>query len=241
MLSEEEKQHILERIQLEQEIRQTLTPKQPPTSAAKPFWETLNSSFVLLVLTSLVTAIIVPYFQRNQSEIEWKRQIRADNIKYRLSMMRQCQQEFVVAATFTSEAHEIAQSALDPPVLTDMEYRRLRQALADSRKNRFKQNAKVLGLVIHFPDHAGVDNAIFAYTSVATDYITNAADYIDLKYRCSRPVKNKSAADADRKRLAGLQDAVENLERTKSAYDMCLSRLNHDILEEETRYEKFTF
>jgi hypothetical protein len=90
MLSEEEKQRILERVEYERELRAALSPeeKKPEKKEQKSVWDVLNSGIVLLLVTSMVSALIVPYFQRHQEQIDWKRQIRADNIKFKLGMMR---------------------------------------------------------------------------------------------------------------------------------------------------------
>ncbi|MEK6410422.1 MAG: hypothetical protein AABN34_26160 [Acidobacteriota bacterium] len=89
MLSDEEKNRIIEKIQLEEELRKTLSKKEPSgRSLINTIWEKAGSGLGLLLIGAVVTGILVPIFQHRQKTLEWERQIRYETVKYNLDMRR---------------------------------------------------------------------------------------------------------------------------------------------------------
>ena len=149
MLSEEEKERIIERAKFEADIKEQLGDESKPCES---LWERLNSKIAILIIGALITGILVPWLQYTQRALEWGRQIRYDNIKFQLEAMRNCLREFVHVSVFVSEAYEWMNYVKEKEYTTDEDYARFMELFTDMQSNRYKQNAKVRSLLIYFPD-----------------------------------------------------------------------------------------
>lgn len=212
-----------------------------PKPERKSLWNFLNSAVGLLLITSLITSGLVPYFQRKHQEGEWKRQLRADNLKYRLEMMRNCLKEFTQANTYTSQGYGLFQAVQDRTPLTASDYRAFQEQLRTVLTNRLQQNARVLGLTAFFRDQAGVEKAHFEYTRLATDYLATVREYLNLKYRVSSLRTPLPLEDPTRQSLERLEAQGQNLSEVTLAYSACVTKLTQEIGKEEQRYEKADF
>ena len=67
MISEEEKNHIIEKVKFENEIKKELS---PPRKIKK--WPWLENKLFLLMIGAIITGILVPFFQSTQKKIDWK-------------------------------------------------------------------------------------------------------------------------------------------------------------------------
>jgi hypothetical protein len=79
MLTPDEKERIIERVKFEENIRGELgdTDKRPSS-----WW---NSKIALLLVGSLITGVLVPWFQFIQNRLEWHRQNSFEYTQFRLT------------------------------------------------------------------------------------------------------------------------------------------------------------
>lgn len=182
MLSEEEKMHIIEKVQFENEIRKELS---APIERKKFSW--LNSKMFLLLIGSLITGILVPWFQYTHKAIEWKRQNEFDNINFRLKMMRDCLKEFVYLSAYTSEAYERTIPFMDKAYLSQKDYEDFEQQHIELQNSRFRQNAKVTSLLIHFPDANTLKRLFRDYAKNSSDYLIDLKHFVHAQYCISNP------------------------------------------------------
>src|SRR6185295_1522004 len=102
MLTDEEKNKIIERVQFEAQIRKDIqAASRDDDKPTKARW--LDSKMALLLIGSVLSGVLVPLFQYTQETIKWKRQNRYENVKYRLGMMRDGMKEFVFVHAFNAE------------------------------------------------------------------------------------------------------------------------------------------
>jgi hypothetical protein len=235
MLSDEEKQRIVDRIEFEREIREKIEKTKSP--ARKSLWETLNSGLVILLMGSLLSAIVVPIFQRYQHDLEWKRQTKAENMKYRLDKMREGLQEMELAATYTSEVHEIANTAGTFDRMSQSDFRKLYDRLTGVQSNRFKQNAAVHGFLLHFTDQPSATKAVMGYIAVSTAYIDTVRSYLQVKYEASIHPEDSQL----RTRLHNQEQIIADIQPLNEKYDECTKELNRQLEEREALYENFRF
>lgn len=147
MLTEEEKAHIIEKVNFENEIKKELS---PPEEQKRYGW--IESKIGLLVIGALITGIFVPTFQYTQKLWEWKRQNQFANLTFRLSVMRDCLREFIYLSAFAPEAYERIKPLLEERKLTVEEYKNFERQFVDLQNRRFVQNAKVISLMGYFED-----------------------------------------------------------------------------------------
>src|SRR5262245_53497303 len=120
-ISDEEKQQIIERLRLEQQLRTELQTSDEEEKTPSRFkW--LESKFGILIVGAIVSGILVPVFQYTQETIKWKRQNRYENVKYNLGMMREGMKEFVFVHEFVAEAYERARPFIENPTLSQKEF-----------------------------------------------------------------------------------------------------------------------
>ncbi|HEY3265800.1 MAG TPA: hypothetical protein VGM37_02650 [Armatimonadota bacterium] len=233
MLSDEEKTRITERVQYERDVREALTP--PPKQSGPGLWSLLNSSLGLLLVTSLITSFLVPRYQARQQRLDWQRQVTAENLKYRLGMMRECLMEFSLSNALTAEAYErvrplIAADRIDGPL-----YDSFRAQLLTLQNQRFQRAAKVMALIVYFPHRAEIADSVVRHNTQASLYVRSVEAYAELK-------RAPSADAAGRNReLTALRADLGDMSDVSQTYTAATELLLNDIHEEETRYEKFEF
>ena len=174
MLSEEEKAHIIEKVQFENAIKKELSPTEEPKRYG---W--IESKIGLLLIGALITGILVPTFQYTQKLWEWKRQNQFANLTFRLNVMRNCLREFNYLSAFAPEAYERIKPILKGKKLTSKEYNDLERQYVDLQNRRFVQNAKVKSLMVNFKDtkdfqklfEEEYSNALSLYMRCVREYI----------------------------------------------------------------------
>jgi len=242
MISEEEKNRILERIQLEEELRATLSKKKHSSdgSLLSTVWEKAGSGLGLLLIGAVVTGVLVPIFQNRQKTLEWERQIRYENVKFNLDMRRECLKEFMLAGTFLSEAIELVQPYRDDLRIPDKEFEQLQQRINGIQSGRFKQNAKVISMLVHFSDHEMVSRLFDEYTGATTTYLNNdITRFVFLKH--SLPVRPGSAHSGDLKEVTDLGNNIDNTTELTNRFDRVLNYMLQDIKTKEEEYAKARF
>jgi len=100
MLSDEEKQQIIEKLAFEKEVRGSLQKTDNGTSPPGSFaW--LESKLGLLLIGALLSGVLIPTFQCTQETFKWTRQNFYDNIKFQLSIIREGLKEFILIHALT--------------------------------------------------------------------------------------------------------------------------------------------
>jgi hypothetical protein len=135
-LSNEERDTLLEKLRIEQDLRKELAPKDEEKSSN--WWE---SKISLLVIGSVLTSLVVPWLQYTQKNFEWKRQNQFENSKHRLDKMRECLTEFASLSAFVAEGYERVHSFLLESAPSEDEYKAFEAQFIDLQNRRFKQNA----------------------------------------------------------------------------------------------------
>jgi len=244
VLSEEEKAHIVEKIKFEAEVRKSL---QKPCKSGKAFsW--LNSKIGLLLVGSLITGLLVPWFQFTQKTIEWKRQNQFDRVNYKLDMMRDCLKNFVLLQAYRAEAYERLQPFVVKAILTASDYADFKKQFITLQNKYFSQNAKVTSLIIAFTAMDKGNEASERLRQLFQDYIRDSTLYMrdidDL-------VKQKYCASNSRECL-GMETDITPEANTASKLKQYMTNLNRShasmvylmtklIREEERKNENFLF
>lgn len=149
-LTDGDKERIIERLQLERDIRNQLQAAEEPKKKSRFAW--VDSKVGILILGAIVSGVLVPIFQYTQETIKWKRQNRYENVKFRLGMMREGMKEFVFVHEFIAEAYEHARPLVENPIVTQKDVDLYYQQQLELQSKRFQQNAKFAALLIYFPD-----------------------------------------------------------------------------------------
>ena len=134
-------------------------------------WAKLNSNIVILILGSLITGILVPIFQNNQRTLEWRRQIKYEEVSFQIEMVRKCLAEFMTAAAFTSEAMERVMPFIEKQSISTAEYDKFKNDFVQMQNLRFRQNVKVASFAIYFDEQNEIQNLINTYTTNSTNYM----------------------------------------------------------------------
>jgi hypothetical protein len=149
-LTEADRRAIADRVALEVRLRQEIeSPKKHEPKRGVRGW--LESSFVLLLLGSALTGLLVPYLQQQQESVKWRRQNQYDNFKYRLTQMRQCLQDFLNLTAYPSDVNEIAKPVVANASVDGKQFDQFSLRFRDLQEKRFHETAKVMSLFIYFP------------------------------------------------------------------------------------------
>ncbi len=228
---------ILVRLQIEDEIKSSRS--QPQPAATRRWWDVLNSGLGLLLLTTLLSSFLIPLFQKHQQDVDWRRQMRADNAKYHLGLMRQCLEDLSSSGTFTSIAYERIRPVLRTLSITDKEFQSTRAALIDLQERRFVQNAKVRALLVHFPGRKTIEPLVFDYNRRATMYMRQIETFVYAVHAQSAASKSKDVGGGVD--LSSLSAELSEPEEMYRALDTCTREIFRQIEQEENRYENATF
>jgi len=233
MLSDEEKTHIVEKVQFENDIRKKLS------QGEKISWKTLlNHKISLLIIGFLLTGVLGTWFQHRQKESEWKARNRYDNINFRLGMMRDCLKEFTYLSSYVSEAEERLERFMELATLPDKDYEEFTQNYVELQNRRFRQNAKLSSLVIYFRD----DNLLTSfdvYLKKFTDYFTDLKSIAKIKHCTS----NKDACKptvTDRELLDNYDLVVQSHKmKLNSSYLLVSLKMKYHIRRIEDERQKW--
>lgn len=234
MLSEEEKKHIIEKVQFENEIRQKLS---IPSKPKRFSW--LNNRISLLLIGSVITGILVPLFQYTQKTIEWKRQNQFANINYRLGMMRDCLKEFVYLSAYIAEAYERVTPFMNKAQLTPKLYAEFEQGYIEMQNARFRQNAKVTSLMIYFQDTIILKQLFRDYIKETSDYLRDLKRFVRIQYCISNP-EQCTQKNANKKELNILRSKMDSfMAILNESYSKVIAKMKEDIGRFEDENENF--
>lgn len=233
-MTEEEKTEIVQRILSEPTLRK---PREEEPRRKSP-WEALNSGFVLLVFGSVVSAYLVPTFERTARQEEWRRTTLAENAKYRLEMMRQGLQKLTTLGAADPEAMTIAKEIQNEPRMDDRAYGELRKRWRALETTRFANAASVRASLVYFDRRAEIAEALEGYLDESGRYLDAVARYMDLRHAVQTNPEMRSQGAA---RLAGLASTVQSVAGLQKSYWTLADRLDGDIEAQEKRYEKLDF
>jgi hypothetical protein len=211
MLSDDEKYHIVERVQFENALRKELTEKSEPK---KFVW--LENKITLLIVGALLTGVCVPTFQYTQKLWDVKRQNQFNNLTFTLNAMRDCLREFTYLTALSAEARQRAEPLFKHTKLTKAEYDSFEHDYVDLQKRRCDQTAKVISLMSYFRDNQEIA------LPFEQDYSTALGDYLQ---RIDQAVALKACASGVN--VCGTKGHVEvGLAKTLGNLDVDLARLN---------------
>jgi len=88
MNTEEIKNEILAKLEIEREVREQLRRQQSDQSVStkKSPWAWLDSKFGLLLIGAVISGVFVPTFQFTQEGIKWHKQNRYDSLEDSLAV-----------------------------------------------------------------------------------------------------------------------------------------------------------
>jgi hypothetical protein len=233
MLSEEEKTHIIEKLRFENEIRQKLS---GPAEPKKSPW--LNSPISLLIIGSIISGFLVPWFQLTHKTIEWRRQNQFDNVNFQLGMMRDCLKEFVYLSAYSQEALDRVQPFMQLATPTRKDHEEFEQQYVELQNRRYRQNAKVSSLVIYFRDE-DIRKQFKDYLERCTNYLRDLKRFVKTKYcisnseACKKTDTNKDYLD---KYWLVVQSYIVEL---NSSYELVSRKMKEDIGRIENERQKW--
>jgi hypothetical protein len=205
-LTEKERHAIVERLRVEQDLREQLAPKSEDRGS--PWWE---SKIALLVIGSVLTSLVVPWLQYTQKNFEWKRQNQFDNGKYKLDRMREGLAEFIVLSAFVGEGYERGRPILLRRAIPETEQRKFETEFIDLQNRRFRQNAKVVSLMIHFRNATGWRDRFQEYLVGASDFFRLIEDAVRAHAsQAAEEEKEIDKVDKAVQQLDGLYTAISN-------------------------------
>lgn len=236
MSPEEEKGHIKKNVRRANEVR-----KETSIGASPKKFSWLNSRISLLLIGSLLTGILVPWFQISYRAIEWRRQNQFANVSFRLKMMRDCLTQFVYLSACTAEGYELVERFMDTAPLTHNDYEEFEQQCSDLQSRRFTQNAKVRSLTIYFRDAGRAKDLVLTYVHNCNRYFDMLRTFVRTKYAISNPT-NGEQTDLDEEDLDELRDKIDSYMTTlNNSYKAVIAKIREDIGEVEDESEEFRF
>ncbi|HET6670519.1 MAG TPA: hypothetical protein VFH15_09825 [Pyrinomonadaceae bacterium] len=240
MLTEEEKNRIVERVQFEAQIRKDIQPA--ATDDNKPSklrW--LDSKLGILLIGSLLTGVLVPVFQYTQETIKWKRQNRYENVKYRLGMMRDGMKEFVFVHAFNAEAYERIRPFAESQVVQKKDFETYFSQHVEMQNRRFQQNAKFASLLIYFPekDRANLRETYNDYLTSVQTYMGKLERTVQIRYALSQSPRpdQKEVLQLEFQELIQSLDSL--LEVINQKYDGVLQIMKEQIGGREDESESY--
>lgn len=206
----------------------------------------LNTRISLLLIGSLLTGILVPWFQLSYRAIEWRRHNQFENVNFQLSMMRDCLTEFVYLSACTAEGHELVEPFRNTVPLTNKLQERFEQQCFDVQSKRFKQNAKVRSLTIYFANADRVKHLVLTYVRNCNRYFDMLRTFVRTKYAISNPTNGEQTGldkiDLDRLEieLDKLEIEIDNYDTTlDNSYMAVIAKMKGEIGEAEDESEEF--
>jgi hypothetical protein len=215
-LTEDERAAIVERLSIEQDLRNQLAPKSKEPS--KRWWE---SPLALLLFGAAISSLLVPWLQFTQKNFEWKRQNQFENTKYELNQMRNCLTEFIVLWAIVGEGYERARPLLLQSAVTAEELKAFETQFIDVQNRRFQQNAKVVSLMIHFKDTSPLDERFQEYLSTSAQYFRALESQVRARQGGTAQAPSTDELDRALEQLNSVYEAIVNamMEQIGSAED----------------------
>lgn len=218
MLSDEERERIVERLRVEAQLRKQLSGEEDKRKPSR--WGWLESKLGLLILGAIVSGLLVPFLQKTQEDIKWVRQNRYDNLKYRVESVRAAIKELTLTHTFVAEAVERAHVEGEPRSRADTDA--YKKQLVEMHNRRFQQNAKFSSALALLPlnDREAAGANFNRYLSVTQQLMNlllpeTASDHV----RSPSPDKKAETTESL------MEDANVSYEKTLGGLNDCLRRL----------------
>ena len=223
-MTDEERSAILERLRTEQDLRKELAKPESEAASGSSWWQ---SKLGLLVIGSAISSLLLPWLQYTQKTFEWKRQNQFENTKYRLERMRECLTEFTVLWAFHGEAYERSRAVLLKPSITENDRQTFRDQFVDLQNRRFRQNAKVVSLTIHFHDSAALRQRFQEFLTLSHQYVRALETAV------------RAAGSGGPDAAAQLNDTDTLLQSLDSLYSAIVANMKEQIGRAEDESEHF--
>ena len=225
-MTEEERAALLDQLRTEQTFRRELARQEDEGKEKTRWWQ---SKLGLLVIGSIISSLLVPWLQYTQRNFEWKRQNQFENTKYRLDRMRECLTEFVALEALVAEGYEQARPLLLKSAVTGAEGKLFEERFLDLQNRRFRQNAKVVSLMIHFRNAQEL-------TDLFQDYLVISSEYFHALEKAGRYGDHKNTAIN-----GGQSSEDELLKNVDESYSAIVAQMKEEIGRVEDESEKYRF
>lgn len=228
MLSDEEKAKVVERIQIEEQIRQEL---RGPPKRERFAW--LENKAVLLLAGFILTGVLVPLFQYTQETITWKRQNRYDNTKYRLTMMRDGTAQFVLLWAQTVQTCRQLQPFVEAPAtLPPEKYEAFLSQCRELEDRGSEQSTKVVAAIDHYPGRSELSEKFNKFQEKQTLLLATMKEIVAAKRAAPATAEAASAKD-----IAMQMD--RRFTEMNEAYNVTISSMKRQIEAIEHENENF--
>ena len=222
MVTDDEKKHIVEKVEFENEVKQQAT--------GFSWFTLLNSKLALLFVGAILTGILVPSFQHLQEKREWRRRTLWANTNFQLEKMRECLREVTYLHAYGGEAYEIIEPLFAADSLGHDDYEAFEQQFLDLQKRRFRQNATVQSLIVYYSNASDLDKLFKAYKQTFHRLMSAMKTYMMVKNcrstptKCSRSEGHK--VDLNNIKMQIREKIPEQLVRD---YESIISKMKKDI------------
>lgn len=227
MLTPDEKERIIERVKFEEKIRGELgdTDKRPSS-----WW---NSKIALLLVGSLITGILVPWFQFIQNRLEWHRQNSFEYTQFRLTTARDCLREFVSLQVYLPEALERMQLLKETLPVESVDAAQLMEEFVELRVRLSQQNAKVLSLIMHFDKAEAIRSDYQDHVALTSVSLNKVGGLVSAVYRASKSDANTT--DLQEHIAKVTKEIVGDMQKFNRLYTQIINAMKTEIgrLEDE--------
>jgi hypothetical protein len=234
-LTEQERKAISERVLYEVQLRKSL--EDEPNNRRNRFKAWLESNFAILLLGSIISSVLVPYFQQKQDTLTWQRQNRYDNLKYKLGEMRNCLEEFLALSAYSAALNEISKPILTSPQVTPEDFQRFETEYTDLKHKRFEQITKVIPKLIFFRHPEQIRTPSQDYIKAATEFSAKIEALAAARMAAAKnPVPDLQRLQQYREQVAGLS---AEFSKVSALFDALVQAVRKQIDESERESEQF--
>lgn len=186
MLSQEEKSNIRERLIFENELKKELNwyEKKPESKQA---W--INSKISLLIIGSIISGLLIPWFQYSHKSMEWRRENQFNNYKSNINRKELFLKEFMTLSAFIAEAYEVAKN-YDQETFNKKE---IIKKLNEIQSKRFHQIATIHYLLI-FIKNDRINDLFKEHTKRSVRLLKSLKQTVNLNNSDDKLLKTKREA-----------------------------------------------
>ena len=169
-LTEEERVRIRNEVRFAMVVAQEARPTEKPKSYIEKVLSYLSNGFVLLLVGSLITSVLVPEFQRKY-----------DSRKQQLSLMQECLAQFLLYSNSLWQEYYAVLPLTQRVEIDEKEYLQYVNKMAEIKLKRYDAYAKVLALSVVFGNKSTTSSTI-SIASAIKSYAINlnsASESID--------------------------------------------------------------